>query len=98
VIGSRNSSNSTRLVAVARDHGADSYLIDNETQVRDEWLEDKRVVGISSGASAPEELVQRLVEYFRERGTDDVSEFEVVQEDVRFMLPKEIRKELAARA
>jgi 4-hydroxy-3-methylbut-2-en-1-yl diphosphate reductase len=98
VIGSRNSSNSNRLVEVARDHGADSHLIDNETQVKDDWLEDKRVVGISSGASAPEELVQSLVGFFRERGTKDVSEFEVVQEDVRFMLPKEIRKELAARA
>jgi 4-hydroxy-3-methylbut-2-enyl diphosphate reductase len=98
VIGSRNSSNSNRLVEVARDHGADSYLIDNEGEVREEWLEGKRVVGISSGASAPEELVQSLVTFFRERGTDDVSEFEVVQEDVRFMLPKEIRQELAARA
>ena len=98
VIGSRNSSNSNRLVEVARDHGADSHLIDNESQVREEWLDGKRVVGITSGASAPEELVQRLVGFFRERGTADVSEFEVVQEDVRFMLPKEIRKELAARA
>jgi 4-hydroxy-3-methylbut-2-en-1-yl diphosphate reductase len=98
VIGSSNSSNSNRLVEVARDHGADSHLIDNETQVREEWLEGKRVVGISSGASAPEELVQRLVDFFRARGTEDVSEFQVVQEDVRFMLPKEIRRELAARA
>jgi 4-hydroxy-3-methylbut-2-en-1-yl diphosphate reductase len=98
VIGSRNSSNSNRLVEVARDHGAESHLIDNEAQVRDEWLEGKRVVGISSGASAPEELVQRLVDHFRDRGTADVSEFEVVQEDVRFMLPKEIRKALAAQA
>jgi 4-hydroxy-3-methylbut-2-en-1-yl diphosphate reductase len=96
VIGSRNSSNSNRLVEVARDHGAESHLIDNETQVLDEWLVGKRVVGISSGASAPEELVQRLVAFFRERGTEQVSEFEVVQEDVRFMLPKEIRKALAA--
>jgi 4-hydroxy-3-methylbut-2-enyl diphosphate reductase len=96
VIGSRNSSNSNRLVEVARDHGADSYLIDNEGQVREEWLEGKRVVGISSGASAPEELVQRLVDFFRARGTEDVSEFEVVQEDVRFMLPREIRKAMAA--
>jgi 4-hydroxy-3-methylbut-2-en-1-yl diphosphate reductase len=98
VIGSRNSSNSNRLVEVARDHGADSHLIDNETQVREEWLDGKRVVGISSGASAPEELVQRLVDFFRARGTEDVSEFQVVQEDVRFMLPREIRRELAARA
>ena len=96
VIGSRNSSNSNRLVEVARDHGAESHLIDNEAQVREEWLEDKRVVGISSGASAPEELVQRLVDFFRARGTEDVSEFDVVKEDVRFMLPKEIRKALAA--
>jgi 4-hydroxy-3-methylbut-2-enyl diphosphate reductase len=98
VIGSKNSSNSNRLVEVARAHGAESHLIDNETQVREEWIEGKRVVGISSGASAPEELVQRLVDFFRARGTDDVSEFQVVQEDVRFMLPKEIRRELAARA
>jgi len=97
VIGSSNSSNSNRLVEVARVHGAESHLIDNETQVQEEWLMDKRVVGISSGASAPEELVQRLVDFFRARGTEDVSEFEVVQEDVRFMLPKEIRKALAAR-
>ena len=95
VIGSRNSSNSNRLVEVARDHGAESHLIDNEGQVQEEWLEGKRTVGISSGASAPEELVQRLVAFFRERGTTDVSEFEVVQEDVRFMLPKEIRRALA---
>ncbi|MDQ4048784.1 MAG: 4-hydroxy-3-methylbut-2-enyl diphosphate reductase [Actinomycetota bacterium] len=98
VIGSSNSSNSNRLVEVARDHGAESHLIDNEEQVDEEWLTGKRVVGISSGASAPEELVQRLVSFFRERGTEDVSEFEVVQEDVRFMLPKEIRRALAARA
>ena len=96
VIGSANSSNSNRLVEVARVHGAESHLIDNETQVQEEWLVGKRVVGISSGASAPEELVQRLVDFFRARGTDDVSEFEVVQEDVRFMLPKEIRKALAS--
>jgi 4-hydroxy-3-methylbut-2-enyl diphosphate reductase len=98
VIGSRNSSNSNRLVEVARDHGADSYLIDNEVEVREEWLEGKRVVGITSGASAPEDLVQRLVEFFRARGTEDVSEFEVVQEDVRFMLPREIRLAAAAAA
>jgi len=97
VIGSRNSSNSNRLVEVARDHGAEAHLIDNEAQVEEDWLEGKGVVGISSGASAPEELVQRLVEFFRSRGTEDVSEFEVVQEDVRFMLPKEIRRAIATR-
>jgi 4-hydroxy-3-methylbut-2-enyl diphosphate reductase len=96
VIGSRNSSNSNRLVEVAREHGADSYLIDNEAQVREEWLTGKRVIGITSGASAPEELVQRLVEFFRRRGAEDVRELEVVSEDVRFMLPKAIRQALAA--
>ena len=98
VIGSQNSSNSVRLVEVARDYGADAHLIDNESQVREEWLEGKSVVGISSGASAPEELVQRLVAFFRERGVQDVSEFQVVQEDVRFMLPKTIRQALAAQS
>ncbi len=96
VIGSRNSSNSNRLVEVARDHGADSYLIDNESQVEEQWLEGRRVIGITSGASAPEELVQRLVDFFEARGTSEVRELEVVGEDVRFMLPKAIRQALAA--
>ena len=95
VIGSRNSSNSNRLVEVAREHGADSYLIDNQTQVSEEWLEGKPVVGITSGASAPEELVQQLVEFFRSRGTEDIRELEVISEDVRFMLPKVIRQSMA---
>jgi 4-hydroxy-3-methylbut-2-en-1-yl diphosphate reductase len=98
VIGSRNSSNSNRLVEVAREHGAASHLIDNAAQIQDGWLEGVRTVGISSGASAPEELVQRVVDSFRARGTADVAEFEVVQEDVRFMLPKVIRQAVAAHA
>jgi 4-hydroxy-3-methylbut-2-enyl diphosphate reductase len=98
VIGSKNSSHSKPLVDVARDHGAASYLIDNEAQVQEEWLRGVRVVGITSGASAPEELVQRLVAFFRERGTADVEEFQVVQEDVRFMLPKTIRQAMAAQS
>jgi 4-hydroxy-3-methylbut-2-enyl diphosphate reductase len=97
VIGSTNSSNSNRLVEVAREHGAASHLIDNAAQVREEWLEGVETVGITSGASAPEELVEALVAYFRDRGADDVSELRTVDEDVRFMLPKEIRTELAAR-
>jgi len=96
VIGSRNSSNSQRLVDVARAAGAQAHLIDNEGQVREEWLAGVRVVGISSGASAPEELVGRLVEFFRARGTRDVEEFEVLREDVRFMLPKTIRQAVTA--
>src|SRR4051812_17714579 len=85
VIGSKNSSNSNRLVDVARDAGTEAHLIDNESQVEEAWLDGKHVVGITSGASAPEELVQRLIEFFRARGTVDVREFEVLREDVRFM-------------
>jgi 4-hydroxy-3-methylbut-2-enyl diphosphate reductase len=95
VIGSRNSSNSVRLVEVARDFGAEAYLIDNAGEVQEEWLEGKRVVGVSSGASAPENLVGELVDYFRARGVRDVQEFHVVREDVRFMLPKAIREAAA---
>jgi 4-hydroxy-3-methylbut-2-enyl diphosphate reductase len=98
VIGSTNSSNSNRLVEVAREHGAASHLIDNHTQVQEEWLEGVETVGITSGASAPEELVAALVELFRARGAEEISELRTIDEDVRFMLPKEIREELAARA
>ena len=98
VIGSTNSSNSNRLVEVAREHGADSHLIDNASQVREEWLDGVETVGITSGASAPEELVSELVAFFRGRGAEEVSELRTVDEDVRFMLPKTIRTELAARA
>jgi 4-hydroxy-3-methylbut-2-enyl diphosphate reductase len=91
VLGSQNSSNSQRLVEVARDCGARSHLIDNASEVQEEWLEGVRTLGISSGASAPEELVQELVERFGERGVTDVSEVTFTHEDVRFMLPKTIR-------
>ncbi len=94
VIGSTNSSNSNRLVEVAREYGADSHLIDNHTQVRPEWLEGVETVGITSGASAPEELVEDLVELFREMGVEEIGESRTVDESVRFMLPKEIRKGL----
>ena len=97
VIGSRNSSNSNRLVEVARQHGASSHLIDNEHEVREEWLEGVETVGITSGASAPEELVQRLIAFFEARGAEEVSTLEVTEEDVRFMLPRDIR-ELSGRA
>ncbi len=96
VIGSSNSSNSNRLVEVAREYGSRSHLIDNESQVLDQWLEGVKTLGITSGASAPEELVQRLVDSFRQRGTTEVEEFMVVEEDVRFMLPKVIRQAIAS--
>jgi 4-hydroxy-3-methylbut-2-enyl diphosphate reductase len=96
VIGSRNSSNSNRLVEVARECGVESHLIDFEHELQEEWLAGKRVIGVTSGASAPEELVQRLVAHFQERGPIEVEELHVIPEDVRFMLPKEIRQALAA--
>jgi 4-hydroxy-3-methylbut-2-en-1-yl diphosphate reductase len=92
VIGSKNSSNSNRLVEVAHEHGARAHLIDNESEVREGWLEGVETVGITSGASAPEELVQRLVAFFEQHGAEEVSELEVSKENVRFMMPKEIRK------
>jgi 4-hydroxy-3-methylbut-2-en-1-yl diphosphate reductase len=93
VIGSRNSSNSVRLVEVARDCGTEAHLIDSSDEVREEWLDGRRVVGISSGASAPDDLVVELLDFFRARGVRDeeISEFHVVHEDVRFMLPKPVR-------
>ena len=92
VIGSQNSSNSNRLVEVAREYGAQSFLVDNEQQVRPEWLEGVRTLGVSSGASAPEELVQRLVELLSGDGETVVEELTVREENVRFMMPKPIRE------
>ena len=91
VIGSRNSSNSQRLVEVAFDCGAPAHLIDNAGELDERWLDGARSVGITSGASAPESLVKELVDVFRSRGITDISELEVTREDVRFMLPKTIR-------
>jgi 4-hydroxy-3-methylbut-2-enyl diphosphate reductase len=96
VIGSSNSSNSKRLVEVARDCGTDAHLIDNAGEVQEDWLQGRRVVGISSGASAPENLVAELVAFFRARGVSDISEFDVIREDVRFMLPKQVREAAVA--
>jgi 4-hydroxy-3-methylbut-2-en-1-yl diphosphate reductase len=95
VIGSTNSSNSNRLVEVAREHGAASHLLDNAGQVDEAWLDGIETVGITSGASAPEELVEALVDFFVERGAEEVAELRTVDEDVRFMLPKKIRTQLA---
>jgi 4-hydroxy-3-methylbut-2-en-1-yl diphosphate reductase len=95
VIGSKNSSNSNRLVDVTRELGTASHLIDKAAEVDESWLDGVETVGITSGASAPEELVTELVEFFRERGAEEVSEVRAIDEDVRFMLPKPIRVSLA---
>jgi len=90
VIGSDNSSNSKRLAEVARTAGARSYLIDDETEINEAWMDGGQTVGITSGASAPEWLVDRVVNWFRNRGVADVEEVRVVDEDVHFALPKEL--------
>ncbi|WP_432926185.1 4-hydroxy-3-methylbut-2-enyl diphosphate reductase [Microbispora sp. CA-135349] len=97
VVGSANSSNSKRLVEVAKDYGAAaSYLVDDASFVRDEWLEGVRTVGLTSGASVPEELVQGVLAKLAGHGFTDVEEVESVQESMRFALPHELRKDLRA--
>jgi 4-hydroxy-3-methylbut-2-en-1-yl diphosphate reductase len=94
VLGSKNSSNSNRLVDVARASGVAGYLIDDESEIDERWLDGVRTVGISSGASAPERLVTRLCDWFRERGVQRIEAFQMVAEDVTFKLPVELRREL----
>jgi 4-hydroxy-3-methylbut-2-enyl diphosphate reductase len=95
VIGSRNSSNSNRLVDVARAAGVAAHLIDDETEIDEAWVEGATTVGVTSGASAPEKLVSRVCEWFRARGVDRIEPFRMVDEDVTFRLPVELRRELA---
>ena len=94
VIGSRNSSNSNRLVDVARAADVPAYLIDDESEIEEAWLEGVETVGITSGASAPERLVTRACEWFRARGVDRIEAHSMVDEDVTFRLPVELRREL----
>jgi 4-hydroxy-3-methylbut-2-enyl diphosphate reductase len=95
VIGSRNSSNSNRLVDVARAGGVASYLIDDESEIEPAWLDGVTTVGVTSGASAPEKLVDRVCDWFRARGVERIEPFRMVNEDVTFRLPVELRRELA---
>ncbi|MEV4246410.1 4-hydroxy-3-methylbut-2-enyl diphosphate reductase [Streptosporangium canum] len=97
VVGSENSSNSKRLVEVAVDHGADaSYLVDDASLIKDEWLDGVTTVGVTSGASVPDELVSEVLARLAAHGFDDVEEVESVEENVRFALPHELRKDLRA--
>jgi 4-hydroxy-3-methylbut-2-enyl diphosphate reductase len=91
VIGSRNSSNSNRLVDVARAGGVVAYLIDDESEIDEAWLDGVESVGLTSGASAPESLVRRVVGWFRERGVSQVESLDGAFEDVFFKLPREVR-------
>jgi 4-hydroxy-3-methylbut-2-enyl diphosphate reductase len=94
VIGSRNSSNSNRLVETARAGGVAAYLVDDEREIDEAWLEGAETVGITSGASAPEKLVSRVCDWFRALGVDDIEPYRLVEEDVTFRLPVELRREL----
>ena len=92
VVGSRNSSNSLRLVDVARSAGVASHLVDDASEIDEAWLSGVDVVGVTSGASAPERLVRGVCDWFRARGVRDVSEFTSAFEDVVFRLPVELRR------
>jgi 4-hydroxy-3-methylbut-2-enyl diphosphate reductase len=95
VIGSQNSSNSQRLVEVARAAGVTSYLVDRVDEIDDAWLAGAKTVGLTSGASAPEVLVAEVCSWFRARGVDDISELRPEREDVFFRLPAEVRRSAA---
>ena len=92
VVGSQNSSNSRRLVEVCAQLGVPSYLVDDLTEVNPKWLENVNTVAVTAGASAPENLVEALVEALRASGFDQLEEMEVKEEDVRFNLPAELVK------
>lgn len=95
VVGSANSSNTVRLVEVALEAGAKAaYRIDFASEIKPEWFEGVETVGVSSGASAPEELVDEVLRYLAEKGYGEPTEITTAEEDVQFSLPKELRKDL----
>ncbi len=95
VVGSTNSSNSVRLVEVAKEYGTpNAYLIDFAAEAQESWLEGVETIGVTSGASVPEILVRDLLEWLAVRGFDDVETVTATQESLLFALPPELRKEL----
>jgi len=95
VVGSRNSSNSNRLVETAVSGGVASYLIDDASEIDERWVDGVSVIGVTSGASAPEQLVTGVCDWFRARGVTEIEPYSLVEEDVEFRLPAELRRELA---
>jgi 4-hydroxy-3-methylbut-2-enyl diphosphate reductase len=99
VVGSRNSSNSVRLTEVALDAGARaSHLVDGPEDIDERWLADVETVGVTSGASVPEELVDRVLSWLGERGYGEIEEVTSADEHLQFALPPELRRDLRARA
>ena len=97
VVGSRNSSNSVRLVEVALGAGAEAaYLVDDASEVSEDWLEGVETVGVTSGASVPEDLVDGVLTWLAERGYGDVQTVSPVEENLVFALPPELRRDLKA--
>jgi len=90
VVGSRNSSNSRRLVEVGTKAGVPSYLVDDESEIDAAWMDGVRTVTVTAGASAPENLVQRVVDSLARHGFGEVQEVQIKEEDVRFALPSEL--------
>jgi len=97
VVGSANSSNTVRLVEVALEAGAKAaYRVDFASEIQEEWFEGVESVGLSSGASVPEELVSEVLDHLAVRGFGDVRTVQTAEEDIQFSLPAELRKELKA--
>jgi 4-hydroxy-3-methylbut-2-en-1-yl diphosphate reductase len=97
VVGSANSSNSNRLVEEAQKSGAQAHLIDDYRDIQETWLKDAHVVGVTAGASAPEILVQQVVDHLKSRGAQIVEEFETIKENVHFALPSNLATDLEAK-
>jgi len=96
VVGSANSSNSVRLVEVALEYGAKAaYRVDYSTEIKQEWLDGVQTIGVTSGASVPEGLVQEVLMELADAGYGEVAEVKTAEEDLMFSLPKELRKDLA---
>lgn len=91
VVGSPNSSNSNRLREIAEKRGTPAYLIDGAEDIRDEWLQGKRNIGVTAGASAPEVLVDGVVAHLQKRGAQVKTQDSGISENVSFVLPKELR-------